>query len=154
MPSESHETILSEDRRQDATMRKIFDRVDLLYKHMWIITGILFLMVIIALGIGGYLIKKRSNDNAKRIKELESIVAQINNSRFENTFNVCIERERKDQGIKDFVLYFVARDENNRLFIKAQKTFPGQIKGSKARCETEALRKIKPPVKKIDPAKP
>ena len=57
MPSESHETILSEDRRQDATMRKIFDRVDLLYKHMWIITGILFLMVIIALGIGGYLIR-------------------------------------------------------------------------------------------------
>lgn len=118
-------------------MRKLWDVTERNSKRYWLAIIVLAVGNLVTLYIG-------LSAAASRTDELAAIVEQINNSRFENTVNVCLERNSKDQGIKDFILITVNRDKSNRLYVEAVKTFPGKIRGARQRCEAEARRKIRP----------
>lgn len=133
---------MNHDRRkpENAEKRKEVDRTDALYRQMRCVTIVLLAGVCLALAAGGKGLIDRANDNERAIKDLRSVVRQINQTKLENTIAVCLERNDQNGVIREFVLF--ASDSSSPLYLQAVKVFPIKGKNARKECGAEAKQKI------------
>lgn len=125
---------MQQRRKDDKAFGELVDMVERNNRrHRWAI-------LLIAIGLG-LLLWFQSCSNSDRISELQD-------SRIENTTNVCVERNNQNQVIQEFILFTVGTDgAGARVRARAVASFPVKDRNpveALRKCRAEAEKKVKP----------